>query len=95
VSKKAVFRHCERSEAIHTGTLDCFTLRVRNDGAAGRLHQSPVSLSALLECTVFFPMTTTRPSFCDNLNCTVSQLLTVTFTRGFVSFLFLLFYRAL
>jgi hypothetical protein len=25
-------RHCERSEAIHAGTLDCFTLRVRNDG---------------------------------------------------------------
>jgi predicted alpha-1,2-mannosidase len=24
-------RHCERSEAIHARTLDCFTLRVRND----------------------------------------------------------------
>jgi hypothetical protein len=38
--------------------MDCFTLRVRNDGAVGRLHKSPFSLSALLKCTVFFPMTT-------------------------------------
>jgi hypothetical protein len=44
--------------AIHTGTLDCFTLRVRNDGSAGRLHESPLPLSALLKCIVFFPMTT-------------------------------------
>jgi hypothetical protein len=38
--------------------MDCFTLRFRNDGAAGRLHQSPFSLSALMKCTVFLPMTT-------------------------------------
>jgi hypothetical protein len=38
--------------------MDCFTLRVRNDGAAGGLLKSPFSLSALLKCSVFFPMTT-------------------------------------
>jgi hypothetical protein len=38
--------------------MDCFTLRVRNDGEAGRLHKSPFSLSTLLKCSVFFPMTT-------------------------------------
>jgi hypothetical protein len=38
--------------------MDCFTLRVRNDGAAGRVHESLFSHSALLKCSVFFPMTT-------------------------------------
>jgi hypothetical protein len=58
-------RHCERSEAIHAGTLDCFTLQVRNDGSAGRLHQLPLSLSALLKCSVFFPMTTQDLHSCN------------------------------
>jgi hypothetical protein len=35
-----------QGEAIHARTLDCFTLRVRNDGSACRLLKSP-----------FFPMT--------------------------------------
>jgi phosphoribosylformylglycinamidine (FGAM) synthase PurS component len=29
-----------QGEAIHARTLDCFTLRVRNDGVAGRLYES-------------------------------------------------------
>jgi hypothetical protein len=45
-------------EAIQHTRMDCFTLRFRKDGAAGRLHQSKFSLSALLKCSVFFPMTT-------------------------------------
>jgi hypothetical protein len=36
-----------QGEAIQCTRMDCFTLRVRNDGAAGRL----------LKCSVFFPMT--------------------------------------
>jgi hypothetical protein len=38
-----------QGEAIHTGTLDCFTLRVRNDGVAG--------LFALLKAALFSRMT--------------------------------------
>jgi hypothetical protein len=42
--------------------MDCFVSYLatprKEDGAAGRLHISPFSLSALLNCTVFFPMTT-------------------------------------
>jgi hypothetical protein len=44
-----------KQEAIHAGILDCFTLRVRNDVAAGRLHELSFSLSALLKYRVFFP----------------------------------------
>jgi hypothetical protein len=29
--------------------MDCFTLRVRNDGVAGKLHKSPYFLFALLK----------------------------------------------
>jgi hypothetical protein len=58
--------------------MDCFTLRVRKDGAAGRLYESPFSFSAPLKCTVFFPMTThdlhsgktLRDDGRDNLKCT-------------------------
>jgi hypothetical protein len=42
-------RHCERSEAIQCTRIDCFTLRVRNDGVADRLHKSPCFLFALLK----------------------------------------------
>jgi hypothetical protein len=34
--------------------MDCFTLRVRNDGAASRLYESSCSLFALLKSGVFF-----------------------------------------
>jgi hypothetical protein len=37
-----------QGEAIHASTLDCFTLRVRSDGVAGKLHKSPCFLFALL-----------------------------------------------
>jgi hypothetical protein len=46
-----------KREAIRRTCMDCFTRRVRNDGAAGRLYVSSYSLSALLKCSVFFPMT--------------------------------------
>jgi hypothetical protein len=32
-------------------------LLISDDGAAGRLYESPFSFSALLKCGVFFPMT--------------------------------------
>jgi hypothetical protein len=38
-----------QGEAIHASTLDCFTLRVRNDGVAGKRHTSPCFLFALLK----------------------------------------------
>jgi hypothetical protein len=38
-----------QGEAIHTGTLDCFTLRVRDDRVAGRMHMSSCFLFALLK----------------------------------------------
>jgi hypothetical protein len=38
--------------------LPASCLAVRKDGSAGRLHKSSFSHSALLKCTVFFPMTT-------------------------------------
>jgi hypothetical protein len=40
-----------QGEAIHASTLDCFTLRVRNDGEAGKLYKSPCFLFALLKAT--------------------------------------------
>jgi hypothetical protein len=38
--------------------MDCFTLRIHNDGTAGRLHISPFALSALPKCNAVLPMTT-------------------------------------
>jgi hypothetical protein len=38
-----------QGEAIQCTRMDCFTLRVRNDGAAGKLHKSPCFLFALLK----------------------------------------------
>jgi hypothetical protein len=38
-----------QGEAIHARTLDCFTLRVCNDGVAGKLHKSPYFLFNLLK----------------------------------------------
>jgi hypothetical protein len=38
-----------QGEAIHARTPDCFTLRVRKDGMAGKLHKSPCFLFALLK----------------------------------------------
>jgi hypothetical protein len=38
-----------QGEAIYARTLDCFTLRVRNDGMAGKRNKSPCFLFALLK----------------------------------------------
>jgi hypothetical protein len=46
-----------QGEAIHARTLDCFTLRVRNDGVAGKLHQSPCFRFALPKAALFSRMT--------------------------------------
>jgi hypothetical protein len=60
-------RLCERSDAIHTGTLDGFALLHtsqlpaiprKDDGAAGRLYESSCSLFALLKAAQLLPMTT-------------------------------------
>jgi hypothetical protein len=46
---RGVARYEAKQEAIQCTRMDCFTLRVRNDGSAGRLYETAFSLFALLK----------------------------------------------
>jgi hypothetical protein len=50
---RGVARYEAKQEAIQYTRMDCFTLRVRNDGAVDRRHELSFSLSVLPEAAYF------------------------------------------